>query len=117
MFKALLLSVILPTILATSWSHREMANNIMENVGLECNPACPPDVCECLTSPFINGLFVNPSVQTLIRSLGMDAKFLQGILNGVISGLINAGYGALNLFLSNLFANPSIQTLLGFLGK
>ena len=56
-------------------------------------------------------------IQTLIGSLGMDAKFLQGIVNGVISGLINAGYAALNLFLSNLFANPSIQTLLGFLGK
>lgn len=117
MIKALLLlGVILPTILATSWSNREIANNIMESVGFKCIPQCDP-LCDCKSKPFIDSLFVDPTVQTLIGSVGMDAKFLQGIANGVINALINAGYAALNLFLSNLFANPSIQTLLGFLGK
>lgn len=117
MIKALLLlSVILPTILATSWSNQEIANNILESVGFNCIPECDP-LCVCRSKPFIESLFVDPTAQTLIGSLGMDAKFLQEIANGVINALINAGYAALNLFLSNLFANPSIQTILGFLGK
>ena len=108
----LLLGVILPTILATTWSNHEIAAAL----GLKCDPPCWPE-CVCRSKPFIDSLFVDPTVQTLIGSFGMDAKFLQEISNGVINALINAGYAALNLFLSNLFANPSIQTLLGFLGK
>lgn len=113
MIKALfLLGVLLPTILATSWSTHEIAAVF----GFKCDDICYPE-CICRSKPFIDSLFVDPTVKTLIGSLGMDAKFLQEIANGVINALINAGYAALNLFLSNLFANPSIQTLLGFLGK
>jgi hypothetical protein len=71
---------------------------------------------------FLSGLFVNPTIQTILgflgkRDLNADLKFLQSIINGVISGLVDAGFAALNQFLSGLFVHPTIQTILGFLGR
>ena len=122
MIKALILSILLPTILATGLqTENDLTDPKFLGAIIDGVISGLVDAGFAALNQFLSGLFVSPTIQTILGFLGKrempDPKILGAIIDGVSDNLVDAAFAALNQFLSGLFVNPTIQTILGFLGK